>query len=76
MLTRQQISDVVDPLGWRLILGGGRAPTCGVPSLARGRRGRGGSPLPPPGPTATGHLTVDLRADRVVLRLQTAARGW
>ncbi|TPG36956.1 VOC family protein [Mycolicibacterium hodleri] len=70
-LTRQQISDAVGPLGWRLILGvvvthvrvtsvaaAAEAATCAVSV-----------------PGVDGHLTLDLNADRVVLRLHTLVTG-
>ncbi len=71
--TRQQISDAVDSAGWRLILG---AVYTEVPapslvdvtdsaSLAVSAVGADGQ----------GHLTVDIRADRAVLRLQSADVG-
>jgi 4a-hydroxytetrahydrobiopterin dehydratase len=71
--TRQQISEAVDPAGWRLILGAiyteVLAPTlveaAEVASLSVSAVGADGQ----------GHLTVDVRADRAVLRMQSAAVG-
>jgi 4a-hydroxytetrahydrobiopterin dehydratase len=71
--TRQQISEAVDPAGWRLILGAiyteVLAPTlveaAEVASLSVSAVGTDGQ----------GHLTVDVRADRAVLRMQSAAVG-
>lgn len=71
--TRQQISDAVDPAGWRLVLGAiyteVRAPSLveatGAASVAVSAVGADGQ----------GHLTVDVRADRAVLRLQSADVG-
>jgi 4a-hydroxytetrahydrobiopterin dehydratase len=71
--TRQQISEAVDPAGWRLILGviytEVLAPTlveaAEVASLSVSAVGADGQ----------GHLTVDIRADRAVLRMQSAAVG-
>jgi 4a-hydroxytetrahydrobiopterin dehydratase len=71
--TRQQISDAVDPLGWRLVLGAiytevavtsliDAAETASVAVSAAGRDGQG-------------HLCADVRGDRVVLRLQSADAG-
>ncbi|MBE1546665.1 4a-hydroxytetrahydrobiopterin dehydratase [Mycobacterium sp. OAS707] len=68
--TRQQISDAVDPSGWALILGAiyaevpvaTLADAVAVASLAVASVGADGQ----------GHLTVDIRADRAVLRLQSA----
>jgi 4a-hydroxytetrahydrobiopterin dehydratase len=70
-LTRQGISDVVDPLGWRLILGVAvthvRVPTlsAAVEAAAVATSTDG----------VDGHLTVDLHADRLVLRVHTLAAG-
>jgi 4a-hydroxytetrahydrobiopterin dehydratase len=71
--TRQQISDAVDPAGWRLVLGAiyteVRAPSLveatGAASVAVSAVGVDGQ----------GHLTVDVRADRAALRLQSADVG-
>jgi 4a-hydroxytetrahydrobiopterin dehydratase len=67
--TRQQISDAVDPAGWCLILGAlyteVPAPTLAeasdIAALAVSTTGADGQ----------GHLSVDIRADRTVLRLQS-----
>jgi 4a-hydroxytetrahydrobiopterin dehydratase len=72
--TRQQISDAVDPLGWRLILGAIHTQVLAsslmeateAASLAVSAAGADGQ----------GHLTVDIRGDRAVLRLQSAEAGW
>ncbi|MBJ7341222.1 VOC family protein [Mycolicibacterium sp.] len=70
-LTRQQISDAVDPLGWRLILG--MAVThVRVTSLAAAAEA---AALAVSVDGADGHLTVDLNGDRVVLRVHTLATG-
>ena len=70
-LTRQRISDAVDPLGWRLILGVA-VTHVRVPSLAAAAEAAAVA-------TSTdgvdGHLTVDLHTDRVVLRVHTIAAG-
>ena len=70
-LSRQRISDVVDPLGWRLILGV-VVTHVRVPSLAAAAEAAAVA-------TSTdgvdGHLTVDLHADRLVLRVLTVAAG-
>jgi 4a-hydroxytetrahydrobiopterin dehydratase len=71
--TRQQISDAIDPVGWRLILGAiytevlaeSLAEATDVASVSVSAVGADGQ----------GHLTVDIRADRAVLRLQSAAVG-
>jgi 4a-hydroxytetrahydrobiopterin dehydratase len=70
-LTRQAISDVLDPLGWRLILGVGvthvRVPTLAAAVDAAAVATAAGG--------VDGHLTADLHADRLVLRVHTAAAG-
>ena len=71
--TRQQISDAIDPAGWRLVLGAiyaevlasSLAEAAEVASVAVSAAGADGQ----------GHLTVDVRADRAVLRMQSAAVG-
>ena len=72
--TRQQISDAVDPAGWRLVLGAIYTEVS-APSLAEATRGGVDSPFRRSAPTDSGHLTVDIRADRAVLRLQSADVG-
>jgi 4a-hydroxytetrahydrobiopterin dehydratase len=71
--TRQQISDAVDSAGWCLILGAiyAEAPARSLleaseaASLAVSAVGADGQ----------GHLTVDIRADRTMLRLHSADVG-
>jgi len=71
-LTRQEASDAVTSLGWRLVLGELRAEVLtGSLPLAADVAGRAASV-----PGAEGHLRLDVRADRVILSLQTAAAGW
>jgi 4a-hydroxytetrahydrobiopterin dehydratase len=72
-LTRQRISEVVDPLGWRLILG---AAVTHVPvsSLAAATETVAVA-VSAAGAQGDGHLSADLHADRVVLRLHTVATG-
>ena len=70
-LTRQRISDVVDPLGWRLILGVA-VTHVKVPSLTAAAEAAAVA-ISTDG--VDGHLTVDLHADRVVLRVHTIAAG-
>ena len=70
-LTRQRISDVVDPLGWRLILGVA-VTHVRVPTLAAAAEAAAVA-ISPDG--VDGHLTVDLHADRVVLRMHTIDAG-
>ena len=71
--TRQQISEAVDPAGWRLVLGAiytevlaeWLVKAAEVASLSVSAVGADGQ----------GHLTVDIRADRAVFRLQSADVG-
>lgn len=72
-LTRQQISDVVDPLGWRLILGVA-VTHVPVPSLAAAATAASLA-VAAAGVDGDGHLSLDLHADRVVLRLHTETVG-
>jgi 4a-hydroxytetrahydrobiopterin dehydratase len=68
--TRQQISDAVEPAGWCLILGAVYAevpaPTLNEASEAAALA------VSAVGADGQGHLTVDIRADKAVLRLQSA----
>ena len=71
-LTRQEASDAVTSLGWRLVLGELRTEVLtGSLPLAADVAARAASV-----PGAEGHLRLDVRADRVILALQTAAVGW
>jgi 4a-hydroxytetrahydrobiopterin dehydratase len=71
--TRQEISDAVGDLGWRLVLGvvttevrvRSLSDAAEVASIAVGALGREGQ----------GHLSVDLRADRAVLSLVSGGVG-
>jgi 4a-hydroxytetrahydrobiopterin dehydratase len=72
--TRQGISDVIDPLGWRLILGVA-VTHVRVPSLAIAADAASVA-VSAAGADGDGHLSADLYADRVVLRLHSAATGW
>ena len=68
--TRQQISDEVDPSGWALILG---AIYAEVPVATLAAAAEAASlAVASVGADGQGHLTVDIRADRAVLRLQSA----
>ena len=71
-LSRQEASDAVTRLGWRLVLGELRAevPTGSLP-LAADVAARAASAA-----GADGHLRMDVRADRVMLSVQTAAVAW
>jgi 4a-hydroxytetrahydrobiopterin dehydratase len=72
-LTRQQISDAIDPLGWRLILGVA-ITHLRVPSLAAAAEAASIA-VAAVGTEGDGHLSADVLADRAVLRLHTAAEG-
>jgi 4a-hydroxytetrahydrobiopterin dehydratase len=71
--TRQQISDAVGPLGWRLVLGAVYTEVL-TPSMADAVTAASHA-VAAAGPDAANHLTVDVRADRAVLRLQSTAGG-
>jgi 4a-hydroxytetrahydrobiopterin dehydratase len=70
-LTRQEASDAVTGLGWRYVLGEFRTEVrTGSLPLAADVAGRAAAV-----PEAQGHLRMDVRADRVLLALQTAELG-
>ena len=68
--TRQQISDAVDPAGWRLVLGAIYTEVP-APSLVEATEAASLA-VSTVGADGQGHLTVDIRSDRAVLRLQSA----
>jgi 4a-hydroxytetrahydrobiopterin dehydratase len=69
-LSRQEASDAVTGIGWRLVLGELRTQVLtGSLPLAADVAGRAAAV-----PEAQGHLRMDVREDRVVLALQTG--GW
>jgi 4a-hydroxytetrahydrobiopterin dehydratase len=71
-LSRSEASDAVTPLGWRLVLGELRTEVrTGSLVLAADVAARAATV-----PGAEGHLQLDVRADRVLLSLQTAAMAW
>jgi 4a-hydroxytetrahydrobiopterin dehydratase len=71
-LSRQEASDAVTSLGWRLVRGELRTEVLtGSLPLAADVAARAASAA-----GAQGHLRMDVRADRVILSLQTAAAGW
>ena len=71
-LSRTDASDAVTGLGWRYVLGEFRTEVLtGSLPLAADVAARAAAL-----PDAEGHLRMDVRADRVVLSLQTAAAGW
>ncbi|WP_319455319.1 MULTISPECIES: VOC family protein [unclassified Mycobacterium] len=71
--TRGQLSELADPLGWRLILGVliAHVPVSSLVEAAEAAR----IAVESVGAEGDGHLSVDLHADRVVLRLHTVAVG-
>jgi 4a-hydroxytetrahydrobiopterin dehydratase len=71
--TRGQLSELADPLGWRLILGVliAHVPVSSLVEAAEAAR----VAVESVGAEGDGHLSVDLHADRVVLRLHTVAVG-
>ncbi|BBY48288.1 hypothetical protein MARA_17560 [Mycolicibacterium arabiense] len=72
-LTRGQVSEAVDPLEWRLILGVVITHVL-VPSLDEALRAVTIA-VSAAGTDGTGHLTAEVTSGRAVLRLHTAARG-
>ena len=71
-LSRLEASQAVTHIGWRLVLGELRTQVLtGSLPLAADIAGRAAAV-----PGAQGHLRMDVRADRVILSLQTAAIGW
>jgi 4a-hydroxytetrahydrobiopterin dehydratase len=71
-LTRAAISAAAGPLGWRLVLGTVRT-TVAVPSLAAGAELAARLAALP---GADGHLSADLRSDRLHLSLTTPQQSW
>jgi len=67
--TRQQISDAVDPAGWCLVLGAIYTEVP-APSLVEATEAASLA-VSAVGADGQGHLTVDIRSDRAVLRLQS-----
>jgi 4a-hydroxytetrahydrobiopterin dehydratase len=71
-LTRTEASDAVTRLGWRLVLGELRTEVrTGSLALAADVAARVATVA-----GAEGHLRLDIRTDRVLLSLQTAAVAW
>lgn len=71
--SRQDISDAVGADGWRLVLGALYAEVA-TNSLAQGAE-VAGAVVEAVGVDGEGRLGVDIRADRVTLRVQSAATG-
>jgi 4a-hydroxytetrahydrobiopterin dehydratase len=71
-LSRKEASDAVISLGWRLVLGELQTQVLtGSLPLAADVAGRAAAV-----PGADGHLRLDIRADRVILALQSADVAW
>jgi 4a-hydroxytetrahydrobiopterin dehydratase len=71
-LSRADASEAVTRLGWRYVLGEFRTEVLtGSLPLAADVAGRAAAL-----PDVEGHLRMDIRADRLLLSLQTAERGW
>jgi len=71
-LSRTQASEAVTGIGWRYVLGEFRTEVLtGSLPLAADVAGRAAAV-----PAADGHLRMDIRADRLLLSLQTAEIGW
>ncbi len=71
-LSRKEASDAVTSLGWRLTLGELRTQVLtGSLPLAADVAGRAAAV-----PGADGHLRIDIRADRVLLALQSSDVAW
>jgi 4a-hydroxytetrahydrobiopterin dehydratase len=68
--SRQEISDAIAGPGWRLVLGAIYAEVP-VPSLAQAAQAAALA-VQAAGDDGQGHLSVDIRAQRTVLRLQSA----
>lgn len=68
-MNRREISEAVGPLGWRLVLGAIYTEVL-VPSMADAAVAAAHA-VDAAGPDASGHLCVDIRADRAVVRLRT-----
>src|ERR1700735_4382425 len=71
-LSRTQASEAVTGIGWRYVLGEFRTEVLtGSLALSADVAGRAAAV-----PVADGHLRIDIRADRVIMSLQTAEIGW
>jgi 4a-hydroxytetrahydrobiopterin dehydratase len=71
--TRQQIAEAVDTLGWRLVLGAIYTEVVAA-SLQRAAEAAAAA-IAAVGADGQDHLNVDIRADRAILRLQSASVG-
>ena len=71
--TRQEVSDAVGPHGWRLVLGAIYTEVLTL-TLAEAAQAAA-TAVSAVGTDGQRHLTVDIRADRAVLRLQSGGVG-
>ncbi|MGV0813800.1 VOC family protein [Mycolicibacterium boenickei] len=72
-MNRRQISEAIGPLGWRLVLGAVYGEVL-VPSMADAAAAASHA-VRAAGSDAPGHLSVDVRSDRAVLRLCSRDAG-
>ncbi|OBG81224.1 4a-hydroxytetrahydrobiopterin dehydratase [Mycobacterium sp. NS-7484] len=72
-MNRQHISETVGPLGWRLVLGAIYTEVL-VPSMSAAA-GAVAHAVEAAGSDAPGHLSIDIRSDRAILRLRTRDAG-
>lgn len=72
-MNRRQISESIGPLGWRLVLGAVYTEVL-VPAMADAAAAAAHA-VEAAGADASGHLSVDIRSDRAVLRLRTRDAG-
>lgn len=69
-MNRREISDAIDGLGWRLVLG---AIYADIPVSSLAQAGEVAAlAIQAAGDDGQGHLSIDIRAERTVLRLQSA----
>lgn len=68
-MNRREISEAVGPLGWRLVLGALYTEVL-VPTMADAVAAASHA-VHVAGSDASGHLSIDIRADRAILRLRT-----
>ncbi|MEV0669682.1 VOC family protein [Mycobacterium sp. NPDC050441] len=72
-MNRREISEAVGPLGWRLVLGAVYGEVL-VPSMADAASAASHA-VRAAGADAARHLSIDIRSDRAVLRLQSRDAG-
>jgi 4a-hydroxytetrahydrobiopterin dehydratase len=72
-MNRREISEAIGPLGWRLVLGALYTEVL-VPSMADAAAAASRA-VHVAGADAPGHLSIDIRSDRAVLRLRSRDAG-